>query len=235
MFQFRLFLICVLMLTLVSAANATTINWGGIDWSYNETVVNAYTNDGNLIVSNDSLNKIGLFGLYAPTGIFESSVPVDQYVEISFIDPYIGQSDTSRFYLRTEHAPIIDSSFGVFTSNINENYLNADDANGYVWNQNRTPVSHKMGIFYSKSDNSVKYYFDGSEIYHRETTNFLASFDIDSLGLVVNNTDINNPFIFTDIVISNSPPTVVPEPSTMLLLGSGIVGLAWYGRKRKKV
>jgi len=28
------------------------------------------------------------------------------------------------------------------------------------------------------------------------------------------------------------PP--VPEPSTVLLLGSGVAGLAWYGRKRKK-
>jgi hypothetical protein len=32
------------------------------------------------------------------------------------------------------------------------------------------------------------------------------------------------------------PPTVnpVPEPSTILLLGSGLLGLGWYGRKRKK-
>lgn len=32
--------------------------------------------------------------------------------------------------------------------------------------------------------------------------------------------------------VSTSSP--VPEPSTILLLGSGLLGLGWYGRKRKK-
>ena len=28
--------------------------------------------------------------------------------------------------------------------------------------------------------------------------------------------------------------SIIPEPSTLLMLGSGLAGLAWYGRKRKK-
>ncbi len=37
-----------------------------------------------------------------------------------------------------------------------------------------------------------------------------------------------------DDIIVVDDNTVVPEPSTVLLLGSGLMGLAWYGRKRKK-
>jgi hypothetical protein len=37
---------------------------------------------------------------------------------------------------------------------------------------------------------------------------------------------------FDNVSVDSAP---VPEPSTLLLLGSGLSGLAWYGRKRKKV
>ena len=38
----------------------------------------------------------------------------------------------------------------------------------------------------------------------------------------------------TEIGSDYSNTSSVPEPATMLLLGSGLAGLAWYGRKKKK-
>lgn len=37
-----------------------------------------------------------------------------------------------------------------------------------------------------------------------------------------------------DLSFSVVPPEPVPEPSTILLLSCGLLGLAWYARKRKK-
>ncbi|WP_020674689.1 fibro-slime domain-containing protein [Geopsychrobacter electrodiphilus] len=72
----------------------------------------------------------------------------------------------------------------------------------------------------------------------------IASVDLDNLGLndgesydfdfffAERHTTQSNLKIETSIELNDTQP--VPEPSTIILLGFGLLGLAWYGRKRRQ-
>lgn len=59
------------------------------------------------------------------------------------------------------------------------------------------------------------------------------TFNLDKSGSNYEDMVINE-FTLEYTGVGNGLPSTVPEPSTIVLLGGGILGLGWYGRKRKK-
>jgi len=83
-----------------------------------------------------------------------------------------------------------------------------------------------FGVDGTGADTHFSAWVNGTKYIDESYNNTIADLDSGYVGL--------GRKMHYDNVLGYSSTEPVPEPSTILLLGSGLLGLSWYGRKRKK-
>lgn len=107
-------------------------------------------------------------------------------------------------------------------------------------------VDNQQGVYAQSLTQNPAYYIvktgNKSNLANPSPTHFLFSnigllewavVDLGKMGFDVSKVDYLK-ISHTTTFNGQNPPPPVPEPGTLLLLGSGLAGLAWYSRKRKQ-
>jgi hypothetical protein len=85
------------------------------------------------------------------------------------------------------------------------------------------------------SETDGVYDFSGVTPYWEVSWASFALMDVgDTRMITLRVTDTTGATDIDQTTVTITAPAPVPEPATFMLLGSGLLGLAWYGRKRKK-